>query len=233
MIALHRNKVLGRNDHFWALGAPDETVLKSPEHAIEALAELYCRPIEFGLVERLDHWEGAKLMPDLWGKVVRLHPYVQSKRATYKKPIQFLFLPPWILRQKYTVDEATDVVNQAIKERAEMLNDTRQTRLGTSRVLGKKGCNRLDPLGRRDGSPRRQPQPDFRGTKKQVLDAIAALRAYRAYYAGCIEHFRADRKDVVFPRGVVMMRKLGAYCDPHPPSRVEYPWHIFTRPPDH
>ena len=230
LIALHRNKILGRDDHFWSCGAPDETILLSPKQAIHALAELYCRPIEFGLVEDLRHWKGAKLLPEQWGEVIRLVPHVQSGRATYTAPVEFEFLPPWILRQHYSVKKAIELVTEAIQSRADELNASRLSRLGTSRVLGKQGCERLNPLGRR-AEPCREPQPEFRGTKKQVRKAITARRAYRKYYAGCIEHFRGDRKDVVFPRGTVMMRKLGAFCDPLPASRIPFPHATFPRPP--
>ena len=148
LIALHRNKSLGRQDHFWSCGAPDEVILLSPKAAIQALAELYCRPIEFGLVERLDQWDGAKLLPAQWGNVIKLVPHVQSGRATYTKAIEFEFLPPWILRQHYSVAKAAELVTEAIQRRTDELNASRLSRLGTSRVLGKKRCSRLDPLGR-------------------------------------------------------------------------------------
>ena len=231
LIALHRNKILGRTDHFWSCGAPDEMILLSPKEAIQALAELYCRPIEFGLVERLDQWKGAKLLPAQWGEVIKLLPHIQSNRATYTEPIEFEFLPPWILRQHYSVAKATELVMDAIARRAEELNATRLSRLGTSRLLlGKSGCQRLDPLGRH-AEPRLAPQPEFRGTKKKVRKAIAARRATRKFYADCIKHFRGDRKDVVFPAGTVMMRKLGAYCDPLPASRIPFPAATYPRPP--
>ena len=232
LIALHRNKILGRTDHFWSCSAPDEVILLSPKDTIQALAELYCRPIEFGLVERLDQWKGAKLLPEQWGTVIKLVPHVQSPRATYTEAIEFEFLPPWILRQHYSVQKAAALVTAAIERRAMELNESRLARLGTSRVLGKKGCNHLDPLGRRAG-PRLKPQPEFRGSKRQVRKAIVARRATRKFYTDCIAHFRGDRKDVVFPRGTVMMRKLGAYCDPSPPSRIPFPAATFPRPPTH
>ena len=230
LIALHRNKILGRRDHFWSCSAPSEVILLSPKEAIQALAELYCRPIEFGLVEDLKHWKGAKLLPSQWGEVIKLTPHIQSDRATYAETIEFEFLPPWILRQHYSVAKAAELVTAAIETRTLELNSTRLSRLGTSRVLGQKGCNRLDPLGRH-AEHRLEPQPEFRGSKKKVRRAIASRRALRNFYADCIKHFRDDRKDVVFPCGTVMMRKLGAYCDPTPPSRIPFPTATFPRPP--
>ena len=208
-------------------------ILLSPVEAIQALAELYCRPIELGLTERLDQWKGAKLMPNQWGEVIELTPRVLSNRATYTQTIKLEFLPPWILRQHYSTAEAARLVMEAIENRTDELNESRLSRLGTSRLLlGKSGCKHLDPLGRHAG-PRLEPQPEFRGTRELVRRAIAARAATRKYYLACVEHFHSDRKDVVFPRGTVMMRKLGAYCDPLPPSRIPFPTATFPRPPTH
>ena len=170
-------------------------------------------------------------MPAQWGKTITLTPHVLSSRATYTDPIEFEFLPPWILRQHYSVATAKRLVTEAIDRRTKELNASRLSRLGTSKVLGRKQCNRLDPLGRH-AEHRLAPKPEFCGTKKLVRKAIAARRAYRKYYTSCIEHFCGNRKDVVFPAGTVMMRKLGAYCDPLPPSRIPFPSATFPRPPN-
>lgn len=224
MLARGRNRQLDRSDSLFASGCPAETVLLNPEAAIAELAELCCLPIEKCLVEHLRHWHGAQLLPDTWGleQVADRPEEFNRDRTILPEQVRFTPMPPQVLLRVYGLEKSRQLVKAAVVERAQMLNATRAERSGSSKVLGRKGCDTLDPLGSRklgDSKPR----PHFAGTPQQVEAALDELRLWREFYADCRACFAAGQQHVVFPAGTVMFRKLGANCDPLPPSRVQIP----------
>jgi hypothetical protein len=233
LIARGRNKQIDRYDTFWTRSAPDHCVMLDADETIRNLVELLALPVALCLVEDLRHWNGAQLLPDQWGEVQPApRPKILSTaRTRLPKLIEFTPMPPEILIQKYGLEGAKQVVNDALDEHIEHLNRTRTTRSGSSRVLGRRGCDELEPLGRR-GDPKPPPRmPHFAGTVEQVRASEEELHRKRVFYAECREVFRTHQ-DVVFPAGTVMFRKLGANCDPLPPSRLNRPFdHFDTLPP--
>lgn len=234
-IARARNDQIGRESTFWAAGGPQETVMLGVAQTVAYLAELYCRPVEDGLVERIEHWDGAKVVPDQWGTTVVVdRPAVRDgSRTRLPARVEFTPMPPAILLEEYGLVGAIRVVNDAIASRQATLNATRLKRTGSSRVLGRRGCAALNPLGRRAAMPRRPNPPPFAGTRAQIAVALAERELRHAFYRQCRELFAAGSHDVVFPAGTVMFRKLGAYCDPLAPSQLSIPpfRHIALPPP--
>ena len=236
LIARGRNLQIGRKDIFWSGGAPEESVMLQAADVIANLAELYCLPVQRGLVQDVRHWEGAKLLPSQWGQKQSVtRPAVfDPQRTKLPAVIEFTPMPPQQLLWVYGLDESKRLVEAAIRRRGAQLNMTRAARSGTTKTLGRRRCNALDPLGRR-GDPEKPPKlPHFAGSKSRVRKATQELKRKRTFYSECRETFRNGRKDVVFAAGTVMFRKLGAFCDPLPPSRVKLPpFKHHARPPPH
>ena len=205
-----RNRQLERSNTIWDSRPPTRTIPLSWQDTVDAIVELATVPVSLGLCDHPNDYPGW-FGPRDWGQP-----------QTYKRPTDFgarTRLPdsatvnpqPVFLPDGLTLEQAIDEVTAAIDAAVAV-------------ALRRRAAKPPAPAAK---SQRRKRPPEFRGSKQAVQAAEAELALWRRFYAECRQTFRV-LQDVVFPRGTVRFRKLGALVDPFRPitynlKRIEAP----------
>lgn len=93
-IARARNRNLDRRGHFWASGSYGDTVLLDRKTVERKLLYTWLNPVEAGLVESAEDWPGFTILPDDWGKTIRIEKPDEFYGRKSPEVVEFTPQPP-------------------------------------------------------------------------------------------------------------------------------------------
>ena len=222
---LHRMVALGVKvlrkweGEVWDGGKTSVVELRTAQAVIEKLAYVAANPVAAGLVRTASEWPGITTLPADLGRGTR----TATRPDVYLDPTN----PIWPssatleLRMPSSLRMADDDVRAAVASELQQLEAAAQNEVRSKGwiALGAERLRALSPFQRaKSWEPLRGLNPAFavgRGQRKAFFVAVKALRAFRVAYREALDCWRANARDVVFPRETWLMRTLhGVAVDP-------------------
>ncbi|MGE0788101.1 MAG: transposase [Sandaracinaceae bacterium] len=197
----------------WAPGELSIVELTTEEAVVQQMAYALCNPVEAGLVYRPEDWPGVTTLLDELDGAPRVghRPDIYFRQDDDKWPptASLRFVLPEFLRAKgreAAIEEVrVELERQVADARAEC-------KANGWKVLGAVAVRAASPYRRATSfepfGTRRPHLAAGRGQKQARLEAIAALREFRAAYRAALAQWRAGERDAVFPAGTYKMRRL-------------------------
>lgn len=214
-VALATQKLRNWAGAVWDHEPTSVVELCTPEAVVEGCGYSIANPVEAGLVPYAAEWPGVTTRPsDIGTAVLRIaRPAQYFSRNDDKWPPHVelrLELPPAAAELGATPEQFRELVAHETTE-LERSARARMKEEGRS-FLGADRCAKLSPLRcSLTPEPDRDRNPSFavgRGKRSAFFDAAARLRAFRIAYRQALDAWRAGIRDVVFPAGTWLMRKL-------------------------
>ena len=215
---LHRMVALGVKvlrkweGEVWDGGKTSVVELRTAQAVIEKLAYVAANPVAAGLVRTASEWPGITTLPANLGRTTqdatRPDVYLDPTNPIWPSSATLeLSMPPGLRMPD-------DDVRAAVASELKQLEAAAQHDVHSKGwiVLGCKRLRALSPFQRaKSWEPLRALNPAFavgRGQKKAFFMAVNVLRAFRAAYREALDRWRANTRDVVFPRETWLMRTL-------------------------
>jgi hypothetical protein len=198
----------------WDHLPPSIVELLTPEAIIEKIAYAIANPSEAGLVLRACDWPGVTTLVDqLAGGVVhaaRPAFFFDANNPQWDASVALTLTLPPMLEGVYTVEQFRAAVAQEVA-RLEGEACAAQRAKGRS-FAGPERCKRVSPYQRMTRpEPIRARNPVLaagRGHDSARIEAIVAIRAFRAEYRDALDRWRGGLRDAVFPAGTWLMRRV-------------------------
>lgn len=196
----------------WDHERPSVVRLCTPEAILEKIAYVIANPVAAGLVDRARDWPGVTTLPEQLGRTrlsaQRPDYYFDAESSLWPDEAELeLSLP---LLNGMTEDEVRAIVALEVEE-AERQARVEVRARGWS-VLGAAGVRRASPYARaKSWEPLRGRNPELaagRGRRDVLIEAIAALRSFRASYRQALEQWRRGLRATQFPYGTWGMHVL-------------------------
>lgn len=222
LVALATKVVRKWDGTVWDPEPPSIVELLTPEAIIEKIGYAIANPVEAGLVARASDWPGfITQVADLAGGVLRAaRPafFFDAANSQWGDDVALELTMPPALEGLYTPESfraaVADDVARREREACIALHAEGRT------VAGPERCKRVSPFRRITSyEPIRDRNPTLaagRGQTAARIAGIRALRAFRAAYRESLDRWRAGVRDVLFPAGTWLMRRLhGAFTAVH------------------
>lgn len=204
-LARKRNKDLDRTGKLWDGREPNEVVLVDREATEEKLLYAWTNPVKDGLVKRAKHWPGPKILPDDWGKPMRIER-PEGMGDHWPEYVEFVPMPPPGY-DDMDLEEVRDYFNEKLEAREKEIRLERIKR-GQRRVLGARRARRVDPFDSpKSDAPSGERIPRYAGGSSEVVAAAYAFyRAWRARYVAARETWLAGLR-ATFPAGTIFLAR--------------------------
>jgi REP element-mobilizing transposase RayT len=217
MLAKVLNARWSRWENLWSTEPTSVVYLPTLEDIFDKIVYTLTNPVAGHLVERASDWPGATAIGRLAGDPVaipRPHfffrargkmPKVVSLRAECPPGIDGAARGAWVDRIGAAVAHAE-------------LQASEQRRRDGIRLVGRRAVLKTAPFAKpKTPAPRRTVRPQV-ATRRAALcsDLLEKLRGFRVSYAIVRRRYAGGERDVVFPAGTYLLRKLGVACSPFP-----------------
>ena len=203
-IAKNGNKLHGRSGSFWDEKRYNDVILLDQDALEEKLLYVWLNPVEAGLVKRAEDWPGYKILPDDWGKKVKI-PRSGVHNERNPEYIEFVAQPPPGY-EEMTLEEVKAHFNALLKE-AENEIGARFRKIG-KKFMGIKKIRKIDPFEQpKKEEEKTELTPMFASKNRQNM--MRAIEIYKTF----IDEYETKRqrwqlgKKVEFPCGTIWLKK--------------------------
>jgi len=210
LFAKCQNALRGRWENFWASEQTSVVRLVDPDDVIDKMVYALSNPVKDGLVSKARHWPGASSLSALeHGKGLaasRPHHFFRDD-GDMPEHVSLAIARPRGLEGMTDEAFVAGVLERLraveVKAAAERQRSGQQV-LGRHTVLTQRWRDR--PATR---EPRRQLDPRVAARNKwRRIEALMRNREFRAAYAAAREAFVAGVRDVIFPAGTYLLRRI-------------------------
>jgi len=206
------NCLFGRFEALWAPGTYSAVALADADAVLEKIAYTLANPVAAGLVRRGADWPGLRSRPTEWGTLprpVRRPPRFFRRERSVALPAEVeltLTAPPALVALPPAELQATIAARvEAHEARARATHDAAgRTVIGRRRVRKQSIYDRPRSHEARFGL-----NPRVAGRDKwKRIEALQRLRAFRRAYHEALARWREGLREVVFPAGTWLLRRL-------------------------
>jgi putative transposase len=213
VFALCVKELHGWEGSVWDSGKPSIVQLLTPNAIVEKVGYTLANPVAAGLVRRGQDWPGVRLSAHEHGEapiaVRRPDVYFDPHNRKWPEVAELrLTLPP-----KQNTGLEPDEVRAQIQQELELQEQEARAEMAREgrHFVGAERCTRVSPFERaKSREPKRNRNPTFalgRGaTREAYIEAVVALRAFRAAYRQALDRWRAAEREVEFPCGTWWMQ---------------------------
>lgn len=215
-IARAGNNHRGREGHFWEAGSYGDTVLLDRDAIARKLIYIWMNPVRAGLVERARDWPGFKILPEHWGKKIRIVRPCKYYGWRNPKVVEFIPQPPPGF-EDMSLEEVCEYFERLLRKEEDRLARERAKK-GTQ-VKGVKAVKAVDPMSApstKDSEGGINPRFATKDAKL-LVGAIEVYRHFREEYERQRQRWlRGVKKKIVFPAGTVELRRRSPVrCEVH------------------
>ena len=213
----HRNW----DEEVWNKSQTGRIDLETVEAAIEQVAYVVTNGIEAGMVERVEDFPGAIVLPEQMGRwSVTLRrpdiPWLVSKDTWPAAATLEVTLVPMLVDELGEAG-ARAAIQNAVDERSQELRAKRAEE-GLGYLGAEAVCSAPVTTRSKKKEPLRSRRPTFavgRGNPEAYRRKVKELRAWRAAYYECLRRWKAGERDFLWPADTWKMRVLhGVKCVP-------------------
>ena len=224
LLARYVNYIRGRRDTMWSGGRPQLTRIADGGAAIRAAAYTLTNPVQDGAVSRGRDWPGLRTTPQAHQRPPRI----------CKRPKRFFrqtgpdCLPEEVelqLVRSSFFEDATEFTTELMRAVADLEQDARDE--NTHGFMGPKACTQVPwastattplPIG-----PGTTPDPVISRDREAGQALRQLIKDFRAAYAECRRLWVEGVRDLEWPAGTWMMRRLLALPPPLPSVALPAP----------
>jgi hypothetical protein len=206
-----RNHHLGREDSLWDGRPYGDAILLDRESIEENLLDMWLYPVEAGLVRKVAHWPGFKILPKHWGKPMSINRPGGYHSEKSPATVEFIPMPPPGFAEM-SLEEVRKYFEAKIEAREEAIYKRRNNQ----KVLGRTRICQTEPTSRpKSALPKGKFRSRIAAKDRDIRQQARALHSQfqRGYQRARLKWL--SKKKAEFPCGTVQLKRCAPiHCKP-------------------